>query len=528
MNRGSSGLGLFVGRTPSANGLASAYLPQPSVVFMPSSNLRYAEGPRSAAGASIATPNPTSSWRADIAKPVADPGVEETRAKQHPVGARSVQTILERSFLPGAEDGAVDEAPTKKRFVNAVTVRRFAKIALGLGLVIAFGWAPLRAMLATTSVEAIINARIETIRAPIEGIVQAPSEKTANWSSTAAPPKLTITNPYADRSRLDELRRELNALEAQEETLGRQSQLTGTALDTINLQAEKYRAGRLKLIEARLARQVAELQAASAKTSQTTAAKQRSDHLQQTGFISGADSDRAQYEWNAATSAEAAAQKRLEETKVEHDAVADGVFIGDSYNDAPSSIQRATELKMKKGELDAQLTAVRTQIKHLTDQISEEEARVRLRSEATVALPPKGRVWEMLVGPGEFVNKGQDLLRVLDCSKPIVSANVDERVYNRLEVGSPATFRPLEDGKTYHGSVINLTGAAGAPGNFAIPPINLHKSPFYVTIAMDDMSAAGCSIGRTGTATFGDSNANSAREASGETSLHLRGSISES
>jgi multidrug resistance efflux pump len=496
---------------------------------MPSSNLRYAQGPRSAASVSIATPNPTLSAERDIARPAAGPHVDGANAKQHPVGARSVQTILERSFSPGAEEVAVDKAPsTTKRFVNAVTARRLAKIALGIGLVVAFGWAPLRAMLATTSVEAIVNARIETIRAPIEGIVQAPAEKNANWSSTAAPPKLTISNPYADRSRLDELRRDLNTLESQEETLGRQSQLTQTALDTISIQAEKYRAGRLKLIDARLARQTAELQATSAKTSQTTASKRRSDHLQQTGFISGADSDRVQYEWNAATSAETAAQKRLEETKVEHDAVADGVFIGDSYNDAPSSIQRETELKMKKGELDAQLAGVRTQIKHINEQISEEEARYRLRSEATVALPSIGRVWEMLVGPGEFVNKGQDLLRVLDCSHPIVSANVDERVYNRLEVGSPAMFRPLQDGKTYHGTVINLTGAAGAPANFAIAPINLRKSPFYVTIAMDDMGAAGCSIGRTGTVSFGDARGEAARAGSGDTGPHLKGSISES
>jgi hypothetical protein len=114
----------------------------------------------------------------------------------------------------------------RKSFVYGVTARPLAKIALGIGLVVAFGWTPLRAMLATTSVEAIINARIETIRSPIEGIVQAPDEKTANWSSTAAPPKFTISNPYADRSRLDELRRDLNMLESQEETLGRQSQLT--------------------------------------------------------------------------------------------------------------------------------------------------------------------------------------------------------------------------------------------------------------------------------------------------------------
>ncbi len=496
---------------------------------MPSPNLRYAQGPRSAAGASIATSNPTLSAESDTGRPATDPRVGGAKAKQHPVGARSVQTILERSFAPSADDFAADEAPSaKKSFVYGATARRLAKIALGIGLVVAFGWTPLRAMLATTSVEAIINARIETIRSPIEGIVQAPGEKTANWSSTAAPPKLTINNPYADRSRLDELRRDLNSLESQEETLGRQSQLTQTALDMITLQAEKYRTGRLKLIDARLARQTAELQATSAKTSQTTASKRRSDHLQQTGFISGADSDRVQYEWNAATSAEAAAQKGLEETKVERDAVADGVFIGDSYNDAPSSIQRETELKMKKGELDAQLAGVRSQITHIKDQTSEEEAHYRLRSAATVALPSIGRVWEMLVGPGEFVNKGQDLMRVLDCSHPIVSANVDERVYNRLEVGSPATFRPLEDGKTYHGTVINLTGAAGAPANFAIAPINLRKSPFYVTIAMNDLGEAGCSIGRTGTVTFGNSDAASARAESGESRPHLKGSISES
>ena len=204
--------------------------------------------------------------------------------------------------------------------------------------------------------------------------------------------------------------------------------MTQTALDAIDVQAEKYRTGRLKLIEARVAAQTAELQAASAKTSQATASKRRSDHLQRTGDISGAESDRVQYEWSAATAAEAAARKRLEETQVEHDAVADGVFVGDSYNDSPSSAQRETELKLKKGELDAELAAVGDQIQHLGDQISQEEARYRLRSEAVVGLPTKGRVWETLVGPGEYVNKGQDLLRVLDCSHPIVSANVDERV----------------------------------------------------------------------------------------------------
>ena len=92
---------------------------------------------------------------------------------------------------------------------------------------------------------------------------------------------------------------------------------------------------------------------------------------------------------------------------------------------------------------------------------------------------------------------------------------------------APRRFGRSQDGKTYHGTVINLTGAAGAPANFAIAPINLRKSPFYVTIAMDDMGEAGCSIGRTGTVTFGNEDTASARagqrrESPASEGLHLR------
>src|SRR5208282_4585556 len=94
-------------------------------------------------------------------------------------------------------------------------------------------------------------------------------------------------------------------------------------------------------------------------------------------------------------------------------------------------------------------------------------------------------------------------MRVLDCSHPMVSANVDESVYNRLEVGGRATFRPSQGGgKTYRGTIVNLTGAAAATANFAIPPMAMRKSPFYVTIAVNDMREGGCSVGRTGTVTF--------------------------
>ena len=496
---------------------------------MQSSSSRRAQSSRFATGSSVATPNLVPGAETQLVE-AANVGAERIEGNPQPVGARSVQLALERRFPPGAGEAEAVAAPPagKKASTYSAAVRRSLKIAAGIALVVAFGWTPLRAMFATTSVEAIINARIETIRSPIEGVVQFGAGDSANWTVAAAPPKLVVANPYADRSRLDELRLQHNALDSQTQTLEREAQVTQIAIDALNLQVEKFRQSRLKLIEARLGAQAAELEAAVAKTSQATANKRRSEHLQRAGDISAAESDRTQYEWSAATAAELAARKRLEETQVERDAVAEGVFVGDSYNDSPSSEQRATELRLRHGVLDAQLEAARSRMKDLADQIAQEEARYRLRSEATVVLPAKGRVWETLIASGEYVSKGQDLLRVLDCSKPIVSANVDERVYDRLKVGTPATFQALEGDATYHGAVINLTGAAGASANLAIPPLSLRKSPFYVTIAIDDMGEAGCAIGRTGTVTFDAAGKGSDPPAAGQGGLRLKRPLSES
>ncbi len=444
--------------------------------------------------------------------------ISESEADALRDGARSLQFALERGLqiVPSQPEpnGAPAENPELKPAApKRATTRRLVKIALGLALVMSLGWSPLRTMLATTSVEALVNARVETIRSPIEGVVESAPDATQDWSAGAAPPRLRIVDPLADHSRLDDLRRQYETLESQAGALARQSELAAAALQTLTAQVESFRDGRIRLLDARIKAQTADLEAAAAKASQTAESKRRTDELRKSGAATAAEGDRTQYEWVAATSAESAAAQRLEETKIELDAVKRGVFIGDSYNDSPSSVQRAAELRLRVGEVDAQAAAARAQMKLLAVQIAEEEARYRERSDALVVLPAAGRVWEMLTAPGERVGKGQDLMRVLDCSHPIVSANVDENVYDRLVVGGPATFRPLPGGgKAYAGTIVNLTGAAGASGNFAIPPAAMRKSPFYVTVAVKGMSEGGCSVGRTGTVTFGKRDAATANE----------------
>ena len=416
-----------------------------------------------------------------------------------------MQSDLERSLRESAagEEPAHDDAKPQSAATGGTLTRRAVKIALGLALVGALGWVPLRAMLNTTSVEALVNARVETIRSPIEGIVAAIPGAAVNWGLSGAAPRLRIVDPLADHTHLDDLRRQHQALDAEARTLDRESELTKTALETLDAQIQKFRDGRLRLLEARLAAQTAQIEAAEAKATQAAADKRRTDALIKTGVSTAAESDRRLYEWLAANSIEVAEKKRFAETKVEHDSVAQGVFVGDSYNDSPSSEQRAADLRLKTGELEARAVAVRSEMALLAEQIAEEETRFRERSEADVNLPSSGRVWEMLTAPGERVGKGQDLMRVLDCSRPLVSANVDENVYNRLEVGGRATFRPSQsNARRYNGVIVNLTGAAAVSGNFAIPLAAMRKTSFYVTVAVDGMSEGGCAVGRTGTVTF--------------------------
>ena len=103
-------------------------------------------------------------------------------------------------------------------------------------------------------------------------------------------------------------------------------------------------------------------------------------------------------------------------------------------------------------------------------------------------LPVSGRIWEVMTSAGEDVRAGQPLLRVLDCSSAVVTANVTERVYNRLQIGAKARFRPADGGPDLDGTVLNLTGAAGAAANLAINPGALSKEPYRVTVSVPQLT----------------------------------------
>ncbi|GGK48792.1 HlyD family secretion protein [Salinarimonas ramus] len=362
--------------------------------------------------------------------------------------------------------------------------------------------------LAGTSADATVNARVAVVRAPIEGELAIEAQGIGSRVSQGEVLG-RLVDPRLDKTRLADLERSLatqrimvSRMEAEREALRE----TRTALEA---QLDDYRAGRALQIEARLAEARADREAAAARLREAQSALDRAEALRERGVQTAAVFD------TVATAAEIAreelesAQSRLAYVQAEQRSAETGVFIGDSYNDAPFSAQRIREIDLELGRLEAQLSESRAFADALSGDIEAERVRIARLEQAAVRSPVEGLVWDFLVDDGVYTNRGQDLMRLVDCEEILVTASVSERLYDTLAIGQPVQFRLYGEGAVMPGAIVRL-GGSGALSLFdtlAVGASEEHLERFHVTIAVPALTASqggGCSVGRTGRVTFAE------------------------
>ncbi|MCA6105801.1 HlyD family secretion protein [Bradyrhizobium cenepequi] len=415
---------------------------------------------------------------------------------------RDLDERLRHNFSEPPGDVSSNHQASARTFLN---VRRLLKIAIGLAIIAVFGWLPLRAIWQTSSVEAVVNARLVTLRTPIDGQVTTKSDRPTPLSSIAEGDTiLRVVNPRGERTRLDDLRRQVSRLDNERPSLAAKLATAQAAQQDLARQAAQFREGRILQLEARIAEIQSAIEAAGARREEAVAAVERATSLARTGNVSSVELNRLTREQAVAQQTETGARRRLDAAKVELTAARQGTYLGDSYNDRPSSVQREEEMRQRAEDLKADLAHADAETNWLNGEIASEQFRYIGRAEADIKAPVAGRIWEMMTSPGEDVRAGQPLLKLLDCSGAVVTANVTESVYNLLQLGEPATFEPNDGGPSVEGTVANLTGASGAPANLAINPDALSKEPYRVTVSLpsSDSVVKDCNVGRTGRVVF--------------------------
>jgi multidrug resistance efflux pump len=391
----------------------------------------------------------------------------------------------------------------------ALLTRRAGKLGFGALLLAAGLLTFYQQLVVRASRDAVINARVAVIRAPIDGIATA-AVTTPGITIKAGEAIGRVEDSLADDARLAQLQREASATELERDSLGRRLNDLERARGEAEAQAEAYRLGRVRQLELRIEEAGANLDAAVAREADAKAVVGRGAALHARGFQSDEAQEKARHAQEVEDQAVIAARSRLDALTVELDAARNGTFLGDSYNDAPSSLQRARELALRITETQAALDETKRKWEVLQSQLAAERDRLAAHSKATLTAPVEGQLWTLQAAPGEYVRKGQELLTVLDCSTVMVTASVSERDYNELHLGDPVRFRVSGTDRDYAGRIVKL----GSSTAFAIP---FDPGSHQIVVATPKLAAStedGCAVGRTGEVIFGDNGASLAAKLS--------------
>jgi len=273
----------------------------------------------------------------------------------------------------------------------------------------------------------------------------------------------------------------------------------------VSQQAQAFQKGRIRELEERVEDLKAQLSATEASESEAASTLARTRTLAASGYQTSVAVERAERDAKVASHTQKALIHRLFASEVELEAARRGEYVGDSYNDRPSSLQHADEISVRLAEAEAELGSRDERLAKLRAALEAETARYSEMSNAVLMSPIDGQVWEVLVASGEEVRKGQDLMRLLDCSRAIVTVTARESVFNQLHIGDQAQFRFAGQSARYDGRIVRMSGIASPPDNLAIQPSGTTQGGYRIAVSVPALASAQCGIGRTGTVVFNSS-----------------------
>ena len=382
-----------------------------------------------------------------------------------------------------------------------------ARILIGLLVVFAALWVVVGEQMAGASADATVNAPVVTLRAHTAGVLTL-AERSLGARVEAGEALAHVEDALVDRVRLDDLGMERAFAAAA--TAGTRAALEElrALVGALEARGARYDLGRLEELETRLdhaRRRLAILERGGAEALARLGAagdedRRRLDAVDRDGDLSA----RLPSEPRVAALVLDHARERVAVLEVALAAARDGVYLGDGYNDAPVSRQRLTDLTEAIAGLGATLAEQEAREAALEERLSRERVRVNALRGGEIATPVDGMLWEVLQADGVNVQRGDPILRVVDCSRTMVTLSVTERVFNDLSVGQGATFR-LSGGAVHDATVARLAGAGAATvyGQLAVAPSQKHLERYDVALLVPSLTEAeGCGIGRTGRAFF--------------------------
>lgn len=378
---------------------------------------------------------------------------------------------------------------------------RIIRIVLAVALVAAGAAIYTPQLLYMTSSDAVLNARVVALSAPIDGrVVQAPPAE--GTVVNAKEPLVKIENPIVDRSRVQDLEAMRTRTEA--ELAGAKHLITAltTQIDNLDSQIAAYRAATLTRLVLVQEEAKADSTAADATAADARHNYDRKKALRSASTISIADLDQAE---QSAARAEATAERaRFSVRRIGEEIAAakQGIFVAADRNDVPYSQQRLDEFRVRKAEAEAQAATLAARLDELDRQVLTERVRAAGLAATELTAPVAGVVWRPAVFSGAPVARNAELLALIDCSEIFVTATFSGRAFDDLHPGRHASVHVLGTDTNYPATVVDTRAMQGTnvEERFAAPLPKLGERQILAVLRLDNPKALAsekyCNVGR--------------------------------
>ncbi len=396
----------------------------------------------------------------------------------------------------------------KKKF----PVSRFIRVTLGLAILLIGAWFFLPGLLFPISSNAVVNAHVITLRAPIAGevsfVFSGPDRLIAKGDIVTR-----LENNRADDS-------QLSAMQAQQATLLEkigaieQELLELEQLERrLKISSAKYRRAIGSRYDAILAEAAARLSARRAIAGEAATNLQRQRALYTQRLTTLAALDAAEKTDRVAQADLREAEQTVERIRVEKNSASQGIYFGDGYNNVPYSQQRVDEIQLRAQALRSELRDARIRQKESERQIVVEQARLGRFTRAELPAPAAGRLWLQLTSNGEYVTAGAPLLQILDTSRLFLMVSLDERHFDDIAVGDLARVDLIGSGESLRGRVERIQGNESKVDEsvLAVAPPPVKPREFLVVVNLNTKELLSKKtdianqVGRRAKVTFGKS-----------------------
>lgn len=391
-------------------------------------------------------------------------------------------------------------------------MKRLFKQVVGIGVLAGGAWLCYDSWLRRASDYALVVADVAVLRTPIPGIVDHRLKLGQTLEANAA--LATVENRWIDDTYLRALEARAAAFDDGDKAFEAHGSNLEQAKSTMDMKSQRRSALQRQQVDALIEESAALQEGAAGARLVAEQRRLRTQSLASMGISSHDALETAQLTELTATSQEEARQHLIESLQVARSAARSGLSVSNSLvGDTNYAEQRKDDITLQLLALRRDKALYRTEQLDTRTRLAAERRRLDRLRQASLVLPSPSRVWRVIATTGEYVTPGQPVAELVRCDTLRVLAQVSERTFTSLRIGTGARVALQDDAGKYEGSVEQLLGpwqAGRDLGGLRLPDAKATSLPeryaVVVRVAGLASSKAGdCTIGRTGRVDFGGS-----------------------